>query len=819
MNAWLPRLPTAPDFRPGRRTSPGMLRTLLFCAALAETGQSHALIDSGAFGTPGELFIAVFDSDGQVSYYKDLGVNMDDFLKNPSGAFDLGQDPNFDSFKGKTDLIYNIGADYPLVDDFSNLETWGYLATSSSGPDVFDSGFNSLDASKQIFQVYIGLLNPSRFTGTAAEIEENLSGVFGPDDEAYFDGGQWGFLMGGVAGGDTTGRIGQPLPFYHVNNQTGEEVGTVTGLGFWTLAADGRLSFSVGGGNISPVASAGDDRTVGQGARITLDGTGSSDPDNGPQPLTYVWTQLDGPAVALDSANTANPGFQATAAGVYRFRLTVSDGEVSAEDTVQITVKDSSENAAPVADAGADQTATLGGEVVLDGSASRDPDDAPSPLTFAWSQISGPEAILSGTNVAIPRFTPQEAGNYVFQLTVSDGVASSVDAVTVTVQAAAENQPPVADAGSDRTVAQGVLVVLDGGASADPDDGPAALTFSWVQSGGPEVSLSDADTASPTFSADQAGTYTFELTVSDGAASSRDTVRISVESSADNQPPVADAGPDRTVALGLGGQVALDGSGSSDPDNGPAALVYAWTQIGGPPVALNGADTAGPSFSATEAGDYAFRLTVSDGAASAEDTVLIHAESGNGDVPPNAVAGSDQTVNAGSEVTLDGGSTTGSGPLSYSWSQTGGPIDVALSGRDSARATITPVKPGLYTFRLMAGNALGSSEDSVQVNVLPVGPAIVLDVPGVWRSGEKQKITWSLNEIPGKRPATVFFAKNGVKFKALKTVKAKKLRVGWKPKSADATDQGVLRICVKPAKKAPPVCDSVGIAVQPRSRS
>ncbi|MDZ4857393.1 MAG: PKD domain-containing protein [Candidatus Hydrogenedentes bacterium] len=91
-----------------------------------------------------------------------------------------------------------------------------------------------------------------------------------------------------------------------------------------------------------------------------------------------------------------------------------------------------------------------------------------------------------------------------------------------------------------------------------------------------------------------------------------------------NQPPLANAGPDSTVDVG--DVAVLDGSGSNDPDNGPAALTYAWTQVDGPAVVLQGADTATPSFTANTAGDYTFSLIVNDGqASSAADTVVITA--------------------------------------------------------------------------------------------------------------------------------------------------------------------------------------------------
>lgn len=80
--------------------------------------------------------------------------------------------------------------------------------------------------------------------------------------------------------------------------------------------------------NLLPVANAGPDQVASVGSLVTLDGSGSFDPDNGPAPLSFSWTQIDGPeAVTLTGETTATPSVIANAAGNYRFALTISDGE------------------------------------------------------------------------------------------------------------------------------------------------------------------------------------------------------------------------------------------------------------------------------------------------------------------------------------------------------------------------------------------------------------------------------------------------------------------------------------------------------------
>ena len=90
-------------------------------------------------------------------------------------------------------------------------------------------------------------------------------------------------------------------------------------------------------------------------------------------------------------------------------------------------------NKPPVANAGADQSVNVGANVILNGSNSNDPDNAPSPLTYSWSQVSGASVALAGATTASSSFTPTTIGAYFFKLTVSDGLASASDEVKIDV--------------------------------------------------------------------------------------------------------------------------------------------------------------------------------------------------------------------------------------------------------------------------------------------------------------------------------------------------------------------------------------------------
>ena len=271
-------------------------------------------------------------------------------------------------------------------------------------------------------------------------------------------------------------------------------------------------------------------------------------------------------------------------------------------------------NRAPIANAGPDGSYDLSaGLVVLEGNASRDPDG--DSLTYQWTQTGGPAVSLRDARPSSPqaRFnSPRTEQTLTFQLRVTDeSDASSTDTVTLDFV----NAPPTAQAGTNQDAGRGQEVRLSGSGN---DDAADTLSYSWSQTSGPPVELSDATVATPIFTApSEFGALVFSLTVSDGEhESAPDTVTITIR----NLAPTAEAGSSQTVAHGT--RVTLDGSESSDPDGD--SLTYEWTQILGDEVNLSNSDTTKPSFTAPSKGQgLTFRLEVSDGSGSARDLVQI----------------------------------------------------------------------------------------------------------------------------------------------------------------------------------------------------
>lgn len=195
--------------------------------------------------------------------------------------------------------------------------------------------------------------------------------------------------------------------------------------------------------NTPPTANAGMDQTVIEYNRVTLDGSGSFDPDYDIR--SYLWQQTAGPDVALSNASAISPTFTAPDVGLNEgpvtltFQLTVEDLlDETDTDTVTITVQDSGSDP-PTADAGEDQIVSERTQVTLDGSGSFDPNN--DIRSYFWEQTEGIEVILSDTSLVRPTFTApdvevtEDPMTLIFKLTVEDANGQTDDAlVTISVR-------------------------------------------------------------------------------------------------------------------------------------------------------------------------------------------------------------------------------------------------------------------------------------------------------------------------------------------------------------------------------------------------
>ncbi|MHB1491643.1 MAG: PKD domain-containing protein, partial [Cellulomonas sp.] len=269
-----------------------------------------------------------------------------------------------------------------------------------------------------------------------------------------------------------------------------------------------------------------------EGRTVTVDGSGSSDPDGTVQ--TYVWDFGDGQTAVGPTA-----GHTYTNPGSYTILLTVTDdrgGTATAERVITVT------NAAPTA---AFTTSSQFLTLSVDGSGSLDPDGTVA--AYEWDFGDGATA-----TVPVTQHTYASAGTYTVTLTVTDN-DGAVGTMSQTV-AVAQNQAPVA---SFTPTVAGLSVSVDGTSSADPEGSLASYSWSFGDGG-----TATGATAQHTFAV--AGTYPVALTVADaqgltGTATQQVTVATDV--------PFAVDSFSRTVTNGwgtadAGGLWTLSGSSS-----------------------------------------------------------------------------------------------------------------------------------------------------------------------------------------------------------------------------------------------------------------
>lgn len=314
-----------------------------------------------------------------------------------------------------------------------------------------------------------------------------------------------------------------------------------------------QFVWAVRGGLINrlPIANAGLDQTVHPGTLVTLDGSGSADPD-GNVPLSYAWSITGKPAgstATLTNPTSVFPTFTPDLLGDYTVELVVTDSLGLASQPNQVVV--STFNSAPIANAGPDQAViVLGTMVQLDGRLSDDENG--DPITYFWTisaKPAGSAAVLNDPTLIGPSFVADVQGSYVVTLVVTDsfGAVSAPDTATISFQ----NVKPVANAGNNQAAVVGDTVFMDGSGSSDANGDP--LTYGWSIVSAPVGStavLSDPTLAQTTLTPDVPGTYVVGLIVNDGFINSDpDNITITAISVQDQATLLLTQGFDATNLL------------------------------------------------------------------------------------------------------------------------------------------------------------------------------------------------------------------------------------------------------------------------------
>jgi len=472
------------------------------------------------------------------------------------------------------------------------------------------------------------------------------------------------------------------------------------------------VTITVKAAPMPPVANAGSAQTITLPVNtVVLNGSASS-ASSGNTIVGYKWSKISGP---IEGSIADSEGVSTTvtglAAGIYKFQLEVIDNK-GGKATATITVTVKAAQPPPVADAGGDQTIMLPvNSSILDGSNSTS--YGGNIVSYEWSKVSGPSGgnIISSSE-AICSVTNLTEGVYQFRLKVTDN-RGEVSESTVFITVKAAPLPPVANAGNTQTIMLPANSITLNGTNSTASSAQIK-SYTWSKISGPSAgTITDVTKAITTVNGLVAGTYVFQLKVTDSNGNSATASVTVIVNPAPVKPPVADAGNDFSVQLPAD-ILLLDGSGSYAPNG--SITNYKWMKISGPGSAtIINSNSATPGIQAVEAGKYIFRLTVTDSNGStASADVNVEVISEDAVVPPPAAdAGQALTLTLPeNELLLDGsGSYVQSGRIeSYNWRMLSGPSPAIIEYPNEELIIASGLIAGEYEFELTVTDDKGRSD-------------------------------------------------------------------------------------------------------------
>lgn len=428
-----------------------------------------------------------------------------------------------------------------------------------------------------------------------------------------------------------------------------------------TEAASGcKINTDVTVNSSAPIANAGNDRAVCNGATVTL----GSVPPAGTN-WVYSWEPANTSWANGTDANDAQPQVQFAFATPQSYILTVTDPLSGCVDKDTVVL---SNTVASGEYAGSAVTTCEGLDVQIG--------SAPQPTAvYAWFMADGvtPATGLSSNTVANPTvIDPTVTTTYVVHVSYPGCSTPMTDQVTVTVNAV--NGLAL----TDKTVCPAGPIAIGYGAPGNPA-APAGATYLWS----PATGLSSTTAANPTATITSETTYTVTVTLTSGCTF---TDQVVVK-------PSANAGSDATICPG---ESTVIGAAAI------AGATYAWSGAG----IVSGASTAQPTVKPTVTTTYSVSVTLNG--CTTSDNVVVTVNT-----PADFAITGNTAICSGGVASL---SLSGAAPASTTWQWS------PLAGVSSPNSTSTTVAAtSTQTYRLTQTSLITGCSNYKEV-VVTVSP-------------------------------------------------------------------------------------------------